>query len=86
MDIEFDPAKDAANRAKHGISLADFEGFDTDPTVVEDNRFDYGETRYRAFGRIKGRGHCVIFTIRDGRYRLISFRRAHEEEMQSHDE
>jgi uncharacterized DUF497 family protein len=22
MDVEFDPAKDAANRAKHGVSLA----------------------------------------------------------------
>ena len=82
MEIEFDPAKDAANVAKHGISLADFQGFDERPTIVEDRRFDYGEPRYRAFGRIAGRGHCVVFTLRDDRYRLISVRRAHEEEMQ----
>lgn len=86
MEIEFDPAKDVANLAKHGISLADFAGWDASPIVVEDDRYDYGEVRYRAFGRIDGLGHCLVFAYRSGRQRLISFRRAHDEEMRSYEQ
>lgn len=81
MDIEFDPAKDEANIAAHGLSFAAFEGFDTMPAVDLDDRKAYGEPRYRAFGRIDGAGHCLAFTIRNGRVRAISLRRAHEKEM-----
>lgn len=85
MEIEWDDAKDAENRAKHGLSLSDYAGFDTDPFIGADHRFVYGEIRYRAFGRIAGRGHCLIFTVRDGRQRLISFRPAHEKEMRRYE-
>ena len=44
MAISFDPAQDAANIAKHGLSLEDFAGFDARPVVIEDTRYDYGET------------------------------------------
>lgn len=50
------PAKDEANFAAHGLRLSDFAGFDMKPTVVEDERVDYGEPRFRAFGRIDGKG------------------------------
>jgi uncharacterized DUF497 family protein len=83
--IEFDPRKDEENLDRHGLRLAAFDGFDADPAVIEDRRFDYGERRFRAFGRIAGRGFCVVYTIRDGNMRLISFRRAHEKEMRQHD-
>lgn len=66
MAIEFDPAKDEQNEANHGLRLSDFDGFDAMPVVVEDTRFDYGERRFRAFGRIEDLGHCVVYTIRDG--------------------
>lgn len=85
MEIEFDPAKDAINRAKHGLSLADFAGFDADPMVKVDGRMDYGETRYRAFGRIAGTGHCLVFTLRGEVMRIIGFRRAHEKEMRRYE-
>lgn len=83
MDIEFDPAKDEANRAKHGLSLADAVALDlSTAAVLVDDRRDYGETRYRAFGRIDGLGYCLAFTVRGQVIRLISFRRAHDEEME----
>lgn len=85
VEIDFDPAKDAANIAKHGLSLADFRGFDGDPAIREDDRYDYGEVRWQALGRIGGLGHCVVFTIMGDTTRLISFRRAHEKEMRRHD-
>lgn len=85
MATTFDPAKDAENQAKHGLSLADFAGFDADPLVLVDDRFEYGETRFRAFGRIDGKGHCLVYTLRGGDLRLISFRRAHEKEMRRYE-
>lgn len=82
MDIEFDPAKDAANRVKHGLSLAQAAEFEMTSAIVEvDARRDYGEVRYRAFGRIEGVGHCLVFTPKGRTVRVISFRRAHEKEM-----
>ena len=60
MAVEFDPAKDTANLARHGLSLADFSGFDEIPVVVNARRANYGETRELAFGRIGGVGHYVV--------------------------
>jgi uncharacterized DUF497 family protein len=85
MAIEFDRAKDAANVEKHGLSLADFAGFDAQPVVLIDDREDYAETRYRAFGRIDGQGCSIAFTVRGATLRLISFRRAHEKEMRRYE-
>lgn len=82
MRIEFDPVKDLANQAKHGLSLADAAAFELADAVVEvDDRKDYGETRYRAFGRMEGQAYCLVFTFTNAAVRVISFRRAHEKEM-----
>lgn len=85
MDISFDPAKDASNTAKHGLSFSDFTGFDAEPVVLTDDRYDYGETRFRAFGRIDGDAHCIVYTVTETGIRLISFRRAHEKEMRRYE-
>ncbi len=85
MDISFDPAKDAANVAKHGLSFADFTGFDAEPVIVADNRYEYGEDRFRAFGRVGGEARCLVFTVRDGQVRAISYRAAHAKEMRRYE-
>jgi uncharacterized DUF497 family protein len=84
-DYDFDPAKDEANFEAHGLRLSGFAGFDADPTVVVDRRFDYGEPRFRAYGRIEGKGYCLVYTERESGPRLISFRRAHEKEMRRYE-
>lgn len=85
MEVEFDLAKDTINREKHGLSLADAAMLDlVSAMIVADDRIDYGETRYRAFGRIDDEGYCLVFTIRGTTLRPISFRRAHEKEMKRH--
>jgi len=81
---EWDPAKDALNREKHGLSFADFIGFDAEPMVVEDERRIYPERRFLAFGTINGKPHCIVYVRRGGYARLISFRRAHDKEMRRH--
>lgn len=81
MEIEFDPAKDAANIEKHGISLqraTDLELL----AYVEDDRF--AEPRFRLYGLIDGVAHCVAGTERNGKVRVISLRRAHAKEMKRH--
>jgi len=46
MRIEFDPAKDAINRAKHGVSLSLANDLDWEAALVWlDERFDYSELR-----------------------------------------
>ena len=85
MEIKFDPAKDAINRGKHGLSLADAVQFDFDSAVVQvDKRHDYGETRYRAVVRMNGLGYALAFTLEGLTLRPISYRRAHEKELRRH--
>ena len=85
MENEFDPAKNAQNIAKHGMDFADFDGFDSAPVVVVDDRFDYGETRFRAFGNINGKACCLVYAETDNGIRLISLRRAHAKEMRRYE-
>jgi len=85
LETEFDPAKDAANIAKHGVSLAAFAGFDDEPTVAIEDRYAYGETRFQARGRIGGKGFCLVYTQTENGIRLISLRRAREKEMRRYE-
>ena len=82
MDIEFDPAKDAANRAKHGVSLARAVELE-DIVVVRDDRYG-GEQRFRLYGLLDGRPHCLAAVFRDGIVRAISLRPAHRKEFDRH--
>lgn len=80
MPLEFDPAKDAANIAKHGVSLSRAGELDV-VAIVDDARF--AEPRSRAYGYIDGKAYCLAYTIRGENLRAISLRRAHQEEMDS---
>jgi uncharacterized DUF497 family protein len=82
-DDPFDTQKDEINKARHGISLARVADFIEAKTLVDD-RFDYGEVRYRAWGYIEGVAYYLAFTFRDGKMRPISLRRAHAKEMKRH--
>jgi uncharacterized DUF497 family protein len=81
VGIEFDPAKDASNIAKHGISLARAADFEQ-AVVVEDDR--YAERRFRIYGVIDGQNYCAAITMRGRVVRVISLRRAHAKEMKRH--
>lgn len=77
MKRRFDEAKNAQNLAKHGIrfeGIADFEWHSA--ITKQDNRFDYGEPRFISYAPVCGRLHCLVWTVRDGGLRPISFRKA----------
>ena len=80
MALEFDPLKDAANIAKHGVSLARAADLDI-LAWLQDDRHPKGEVRYRAWRLIDGEAYCLAFTLRGANVRAISLRRAHSQEM-----
>lgn len=87
MAIEFDPEKDVANIAKHGVSLsAAGEMVLDDAVIVADNRFDYGEERFNAYGLIGETLHAMTFTLRGDDLRVISLRRARPREVKRYTE
>ncbi|WP_439476321.1 BrnT family toxin [Brevundimonas sp.] len=87
MAIEFDPEKDAANIAKHGVSLsAALEMVLDDAVIVPDTRFDYGEDRFNAYGMIGGTLPAMTFTLRGDDIRVISLRRARPKELKRYTE
>ena len=77
MEFEFDGTKDAANLAKHGVSLALGAVVLANPIgEVVDDRREYGEHRINAFGLVGGRLFACTYTIRNDARRIISVRRA----------
>ena len=82
MRYVFDPAKDAVNRAKHGVSLALAEVLFSGPHVrMIDDRFDYGEVREIAFGLVNDRLFVCVYADRRGERRVISLRKANRREV-----
>ena len=87
MNISFDPAKDAANRAKHGVSLADAAAMEWETVWLRpDCRRNYGETRMIGIGYIGQRLYGVVFTDRGDARRIISLRKANAREVASYAE
>ncbi len=81
MKIEFDPAKDEANRTKHGVSLSLAEWLDWDAAWVwVDERVDYGELRMIALAPQTQVLYYVAFVDRGDVRRVISLRRANRRE------
>jgi uncharacterized DUF497 family protein len=83
----YDPVKDRANQAKHGLSLALAEILFEGPYVsMTDDRFEYGECREVAFGMINDRLFVCVYTDRDAERRVISLRKANRREMKRYGE
>ena len=77
MEFEWDPHKARTNLRKHRIDFAEaatvFEDYHS-VTIVEE---DPNEQRYATIGTdALGRTLVVIYTVRAGRIRIISARRA----------
>lgn len=73
---------DRENRRKHGVALSRAAEFELDAALIlPDNRKDYREDRFVAFGRLGGKLHSLVFTVRDQNVRAISLRRARPEEV-----
>jgi uncharacterized DUF497 family protein len=85
--IVFDPAKDEANQAKHGVSLLMAVELDWEAALVwVDDRFEYNEVRMIALAPNTGILYYVAFVDRGTTRRIISLRRANRREVKHYAE
>jgi uncharacterized DUF497 family protein len=84
--FEYDPAKSASNKEKHGI---DFE--EAKLLWNDNNRFSIpskyrNEARELTVAQRYGKTYVAVTTMRSGRTRIISVRRAREFEVRMYEE
>jgi len=88
MYYSFDPAKNAENLRKHGLSLAEGDGVLGDPlaiTIEDDSSI--GEKRWVTLGtNFLGALRVVVWALRGGLVRIISVRRAEPSERRTYEE
>lgn len=78
MKDRFDPAKDVANRERHGLPLLFGDEIleDADHLIIPSIREQDGEERFKVVGMVGGKLYTAVFTWRDERPRFISVRRS----------
>lgn len=86
MDFEFDPDKDAINRAKHRLPLSFGQRIFDDPfyTVTETIRLEDEEQRFKLIGEVDGKLFTAIHTWRGDIIRFISVRRSNRSEQRNY--
>lgn len=85
MEFEFDPAKSAANKAKHGIDFVEAQALWLDGGLADAPVASEGEPRFLMIGRIGGRHWTAVCTFRGEAVRIISVRRARKTEVMFYD-
>ena len=84
MEFEHDTDKSGANRAKHGIDFSQAKSLWLDPNRVEFVARFSDEDRFGLIGSSGGKLWTAIFTIREGKIRIISVRRTRENETETY--
>ena len=89
IEFDFDPAKDEANRFKHGLPLAFGKRIFDDPDhvviVVVSHRPVDREERYKVIGLVEGKLYIAIHVWRGAVIRFISVRRSNAGEQRNYD-
>ena len=80
VEFEFDKAKSSSNEAKHGIGFVGAQALWDDALRVETPAQSADEPRYQVLGRIGDKVWSAFVTYRNERIRIISVRRARENE------
>ena len=79
-EFEFDPEKSSANRIKHGLDFEMAQQIWEDPDALQFPARFMDEERFVLIGRIGARLWTAIFTYRGKAVRIVSVRRAREDE------
>ncbi|MBX9907257.1 MAG: BrnT family toxin [Beijerinckiaceae bacterium] len=81
MEIEYDETKRETTLSKRGLDFAKAAEIFEDRHVSRiDDRFDYGEERLITVGFMGGRMVVAVWTERVGKRRIISLRKANDDE------
>ena len=81
MNFEFDPAKSARNKIKHGLDFVEAQALWAGETV-EVPAVATAEPRTLVIGMIEGKHWSVVITERRGKVRIISARRSRDKEVE----
>jgi uncharacterized DUF497 family protein len=86
MEFEFDPAKDEANRFKHGVRLSFGARVFADPrmTLIPTVRIGDEEERWKAVGLVEGKLYTAVHVWRGDVIRFISVRRSNSGEQRDY--
>ena len=87
MEIEFDPVKDAANVAKHGLPLGFGVCLFDDPRhlIIGSHRPIDGEDRFKVVGMVETKLYTAVHVRRGTAVRFISVRRSNDGEARIYD-
>jgi uncharacterized protein len=86
--FEWDPEKERANFAKHGVTFIEAQSVFVDPLawMATDEEHSWGERRYTILGRSEQhRLLFVVYAYRGDRIRIISARRATRREAKTYE-
>ncbi|MCA2375058.1 BrnT family toxin [Agrobacterium genomosp. 3 str. CIP 111-78] len=78
MVFEFDPVKSAGNKDKHGIDFVDAQALWHDKYGLTVTANGIGEERLALIALLGEKLWLAVHTLRGGRIRIISVRRARE--------
>lgn len=79
MEFEYNQDKSRLNKEKHGVDFEEAKAIWSFANVIIP-AITRGEKRFMSIGRIRQDIYSSIFTIRKGRIRLISCRKARDKE------
>lgn len=82
MDFEFDPKKSDTNKLKHGIDFIEAQELWNDLDLLEIPAKTTDEQRFLVVGKIGKKHWAGIITYRNDKIRIISVRRARDEEVE----
>ena len=82
MNFEFDLKKSDTNKDKHGIDFVEAQDIWNDPDLLEIPAKTTDEPRFLVIGKIGDKHWTGIITYRDDNIRIISVRRARNEEVE----
>jgi len=82
MNFEFDTEKSGTNSIKHGIDFVEAQGLWNDPDLLEIPAKTTDEPRFLVIGKIGEKHWTGIITYRSDNIRIISVRRARNEEIE----
>lgn len=82
MNFEFDPQKSDSNKNKHGVDFIDAQELWSDIDLLEIPAKKTDELRFLVIGKIDEKHWTGIITYRNDNIRIISVRRARNEEIE----
>lgn len=87
MKFEFDPTKSQKNKEKHGIDFVAGQEIFADPRAIRhipETAHD-GEAYWKDVGQAQGKLWAAIYVQRNDTIRLVSIRRAREDEREQYE-